>query len=117
MIEMSNNICLAMSYIWCFKPDVTFSQMIKTLGVAIEKGYISESGFVNNADALIFLVSGKNVKVLHSLQNNGRVCIANFAFNGHNHWVVVDANDNIIYNPLEHSVCVEKGKIVEYRIW
>ena len=29
---------------------------------------------------------------------------------------LVDAENNIIYNPLEHSNCVENGEM-EYRIW
>lgn len=115
--ELSNNCCLAMCYIWAFEPDVSFAKMVKYIGVALDKGYISEAGFVNDADKLIFLVSGKKVKVLHSYENNGKICIANFAFNEHNHWVVVDANDNVIYNPLEYSNCVSNGNIVEYRIW
>lgn len=115
--ELANNCCLAMCYIWSFEPDVSFAKMIKYLGVALDKGYISESGFVNDADKLIFMVSGKTTKVFYSTQNNGKMCIANFVNGKNNHWCVVDANDNVLYNPLEYSNCVENGHIEEYRIW
>ncbi len=117
LIELSNNICLAMCYIWAFEPDISYAKLIKTLGVAIEKGYISEEGYVRDADKLIFLATGKKVKVLYSSVNNGKVCAANFKCGANNHWVLVDANDNVVYNPLEYSNCVENGEIVEYRIW
>lgn len=117
LMELSNNICLCMCYIWAFEPDVYYAKMVKYIGVALDKGYISESGFVNDADKLIFMVSGKRTQVLYSTQNNGKMCIANFVNGDNNHWVVVDADDNVLYNPLEYSNCVKNGHIEEYRIW
>ena len=46
LIELSNNICLAICYIWAFEPNISYAKLIKILGVAIEKGYISEDGYV-----------------------------------------------------------------------
>lgn len=115
--ELANNCCLALCYIHAFEPDVSYAKMVKYLGVALEKGYITEAGYVADADKLIFLVSGKKVKVLHSSINNGKMCIANFINGKYNHWCLVDANDNVVYNPLEYSNCVENGHIGEYRIW
>ena len=115
--ELANNCCLAMCYIWAFEPDVSYAKMVKYIGVALDKGYISESGFVNDADKLIFMVSGKRTQVLYSSINNGKTCVANFKYGAKNHWVVVDGSDNVIYNPLEYSMCVENGFIVEYRVW
>lgn len=115
--ELADNCCLALCYIWAFEPDVSYAKMIKYLGAALDKGYISESGFVNDADKLIFMVSGKRTQVLYSTTNNGKMCIANWKFDKNNHWTVVDADNNVLYNPLEYSNCVSNGKIVEYRIW
>lgn len=115
--DLANNCCLCLCYIWAFEPNISYAKLIKILGVAIEKDYISEDGFVRDADKLIFLATGKKVRVLYSSVNNGKICAANFKYKSNNHWVLVDADDNIIYNPLEHSNCVENGEIVEYRIW
>lgn len=117
LITLSNNCCLAICYLWAFEPDISYAKIIKILGVAIEKGYISEDGFVRDADKLIFLATGKKVRVLYSSINNGKTCCANFKYGEKNHWVVVDGSNNILYNPLEYSNCVENGEIVEYRIW
>lgn len=115
--QLADNCCLCMCYLWAFEPNISYAKLIKILGVAIEKGYISEDGFVRDADKLIFLATGKKVKVLYSSVNNGKICAANFKYKSYNHWVLVDADNNIIYNPLERSNCVENGEIVEYRIW
>ena len=117
LITLSNNCCLALCYLWAFEPNISYAKLIKILGVAIEKGYISEDGFVRDADKLIFLATGKKVRVLYSSINNGKICCANFKYKNSNHWVLVDGADNIVYNPLECSNCVENGEILEYRIW
>ena len=115
--DLSINCCLAMCYIWSFEPDVSYPKMLKYLSISIEKGYISESGYVQNPDKLISLVSGKTKRVYKSKTNPGKMCIANFVNGANNHFVVVDANDNVVYNPLETSLCVKNGKIEDYRVW
>lgn len=117
LVTFSNSCCLALCYIHAFAPDISFANLVKVLGVAIEKGYISEDGFVRDADQFIHLLCCKKIRVLYSTVNNGKFCAANFKCGANNHWVLVDANDNVVYNPLEHSNCVENGEIVEYRIW
>ena len=63
------------------------------------------------------MVSGEKVKVEKLIKNPGKICIANFVNGANNHWCIVDENDNIIYNPLEMSLCVKNGHIEEYRAW
>lgn len=115
--ELANNCCLFMCYVWTNKPSVTYAEMLKYLALAIEKDYVSETGFVKDADKLIKLVTGKEVQVLMTNINPNKKCIANFVYGRNNHWCCVDENDNIIYNPLEYSNCVANGTIYEYRFW
>ena len=59
-------------------------------------------------------VEFKEIKSLTELSKYGRVAVR-FDYNGKSHWVGVERGE-LAYNPLKHSVCVEKGTPTTARI-
>lgn len=120
--EFNNNTCLFMCYIYCcgLIPD-TIEGWLDYYIHALKTGCINEEGFVLDAEKLIRLVSGRRVsvtkKAITDIKSIKEKCPVMYSMNGgkSGHFVVVE-NGEIIFNPLEVSQNVNKGKPVSARI-
>lgn len=119
--KFNNNTCLFMCYVYCVGliPD-TLSSWMDYYKTALEKKVISEEGFILDAEKLIFCLSGRKVSVtkkeIKSLSEIKEMAPVLFSINGKDgHFVVVE-NGKIVFNPLEVSQNVNKGKPISARI-
>lgn len=114
----AENSCLALCYLWYGKQSLSLADTMKYLSECMSKGYIADDGFVLNPEGILRLITNKSYKVTWQSVNPGKICIAEFYNGKHTHFVVVDANDTVIYDPLNESYTVRNGKIRSYReIW
>lgn len=60
-------------------------------------------------------VEFRDIKSLKDVMDVKGKCIVRYDFNGLGHWVGVE-DGKVVYNPLEKSVCVERGKPAKARI-
>ena len=113
--------CCAFTLMWClgYEPDDT--EAILTVGRMIDKGVLDSDCTVYWGACIDYLserkcrvefidITGK--KQIEKIKERTPV---KYEYNGKGHWVGVE-NGKIKFNPLEHSVCVEKGKPVTSRV-
>lgn len=120
--EFNNNTCLFMCYIYCcgLLPD-SLAGWLDYYIRALKAKCIDECGYVLDAEKLIRLVTGRRVSVtkkdIESIENITGPYPVMYSMNGgkSGHFVVVE-NGEIIFNPLEVSQNVNKGKPVSARI-
>lgn len=119
--EFNNNTCLFICYIYCcgLLPD-TLEGWLDYYSRALKAKCIGEDGFVLDAEKLIFCLTGRKVSVTKkAIQNIEEVTgpyPVMYSMNGgkSGHFVVVE-NGKIVFNPLEVSQNVNKGKPVSVR--
>lgn len=114
------NLCLFYCYAYC--ANVLFECAEDAYDAAEYyrlKKYLGADGFVNDADRLLTelgtataRVEKKKINSIKDIKEDTPVC---FQFGNKAHWVVV-RNGEIVFNSLEHSVCVEKGEPVFARV-
>ena len=111
-----------MCYVYCVGliPD-TLSSWMDYYKTALEKKVISEEGFILDAEKLIFCLSGRKVsvtkKAITDIKDIKQMCPVMYSMDGgkSGHFVVVE-NGQIVFNPLEVSQNVNKGKPISARI-
>lgn len=97
--------------------DIDPEEMVLNYDKLVDKGIIDEDCFVRDGDAFIHFFGSKKQVVFTSVDNKQYdKYIACFQLGTKGHFVVVDKNDNIIYNPYYNSICVRDGKIVGKRV-
>lgn len=118
--NFNNNTCLFMCYVYCcgLIPD-SIQDWLSYYITALNRGVIGEDGFVLDGAKLIQILSGRSVKVtkrnISSLSDVKKKSPVLFSVNGKDgHFVVVE-NGEIIFNPLEVSYNVNKGKPISVR--
>ena len=114
LLKMGNFGCLCMCYL--FMIDIDPEELVTNYDKLVDKGIIDEDCFVRDGDAFIAFF-GSRKKVLPTSVDNKQYdkYIACFQLGEKTHFVVVDKNDNIIYNPYYQSICAKEGKIVGKR--
>ena len=120
--EFNNNTCLFMCYIFCcgLAPD-SLAGWLDYYIKALKNGCIGEDGSVLDAEKLIYCLTGRKVtvtkKAITDIKDIKQMCPVMYSMNGgkSGHFVVVE-NGEIIFNPLEVSQNVNKGKPVSARI-
>lgn len=114
--ELADNCCLAMCYeeLWGIKND---ADKLKVLAEAIRQGYVEWSGTVVNPIGIARLCGHMEIKDIKrdTTYYGDETVVARFVHNGFNHFVLWK-HGQVIWNPLEKSVCVEKGTIESFRI-
>ena len=114
--EMADGLCLALCYteLWGIHND---GDKLKIIAEAIRQGYVEWDGTVKNPVELARLCGHTEViNIKKSATYDGHDTVpANFTHNGFNHFVLVKDGE-VVWNSLEHSKCVENGKIESYRI-
>lgn len=114
LIRMGNSSCLCMCYL--FMIDIDPEELVTNYDKLVAKEIIDEDCFVRDGDAFISFF-GSRKKVLFTSIDNKQYdkYIACFQLGEKTHFVVVDKDDNIIYNPYYQSICLKEGKIVGKR--
>ena len=105
--------CCALTLMWCLgvEPDHDIDALL-TVSRMIDEGVIERDCTVKWADAVRFLtgressVEFKNITSLEGIKERTPV---RFDYKGKCHWVGVERG-LIRFNPLEYSICVEKGR-------
>lgn len=110
LLMMGNYGCLCMCYLYMI--DIDPEQLVLNYDKLVDKGIIGEDCFVRDGDAFIAFF-GSRKKVLFTSVDNKQYdkYIACFQLGEKTHFVVVDKDDNIIYNPYLKSICVRDGAI------
>ena len=115
--NVASGCCLALCYL--YQAGVTEPmKQVELLWKAMDRGIIEKDGYVNNAEALLRLASNKSYNVTKStMYDEDKPVIACWSYNGNNHFVIINGKDKkVIWNPLDYSNCVAKGKITSYRV-
>lgn len=111
--------CLFFCYLYCSGAYTSESDALKKAAEAIENGTIEKDCTVSHPERIFYENAGRRVRILRkkisSLDEIKEKTPVNFVNGQFNHWVVVE-NGKIVFNPLERSVCVAKGKPTEARI-
>ncbi len=83
------------------------------------KGTLGADGFVRDADKLLQNLTARYARVekvkinsIADIKDETPVC---YQYGDKTHWVVV-RDGQIVFNSLEHSICVEKGEPVSARV-
>lgn len=103
--------CLCFCYLYMI--GIPLESLIEHYEELIKQGIIDNECFVKDAFAFCKYFLKKDVKIIFTSVDNKQYdkYISNFTYNGKNHFVVTDKDDKVIFNSLDHSVCVEKGRI------
>lgn len=111
--------CLFFCYLYCSGAYTSESDALKKAAEAIENGTIEKDCTVSHPERIFYENAGRRVRILRkkisSLDEIKEKTPVNFVNGNFNHWVVVE-NGKIVFNSLEKSVCVAKGKPTEARI-
>lgn len=115
LLKMGNFGCLCMCYLYMI--DIDPEELVTNYDKLVDKGIIDEDCFIRDGDAFIDFF-GSRKKVLFTSVDNKQYdkYIACFQLGDKTHFVVVDKDDNIIYNPYLKSVCVRDGAIKGKRV-
>lgn len=107
--------CLCFCYLYFI--GVPPENLITHYEDLIDRNIIDEECFVKDGYAFCKYFLGKDVKIIFTSVDNKQYdkYISNFTYNGKNHFVVTDKDDNVLFNSLDFSVCVNKGKIAGKR--
>lgn len=121
IIEFNNNTCLFICYVFCcgLLPE-SLADWMEFYKTALEKKVITEKGYITDADRLFYCLTGKKVKVIKqeitTIKDIKEKTPVLYSINGKDgHFVVVE-NGKIVFNPLEVSQNVNKGKPISARI-
>ena len=115
--NVANGCCLALCYLHIAGVTEDLKK-IDLLWKAMDRGIIEKDGYVNDAAALLRLATNKSFNIMKSTDyNEDKPVIAKWEYNGNAHFVIVNGKDKkVIWNPLDYSNCVAKGKITSYRV-
>lgn len=110
--------CCALTVLWWVGVDAADKEAISIINDAINAGVIGEDCTVKWKGFISWL-TGREVDVdfidIVSIKNIKEKTIVRYDYNGKYHWVGVE-NGKVVFNSLEKSVCVEKGKPTTARV-
>ncbi len=110
--------CCAFVLLWCLGIEPDNMEAIELVNDMINAGVIEKDCTVKWAEAVKFLtgrditVEFKNIKDILSIKDRTPV---RYDYKGQGHWVGVERG-MIAFNPLEYSLCVDKGRPVTARL-
>lgn len=110
--------CCAFVLLWCLGIEPEDIQAIELVSDMIDAKVIEKDCTVHWAEAVKFLmgrdvkVDFKDIKDILSIKDRTPV---RYDYKGKGHWVGVERG-MIAFNPLDYSLCVDKGRPVTARI-
>ena len=116
LLNMGNNGCLCMCYLYSIGIDP--EQLVFHYDRLVERGIIDEDCWVNDGDAFLryFGSEKKNKKDVDLDNKQYDKYIACYQKGKSSHFVVVDAQNNILYNSYLNSICVKEGTLISKRV-
>ena len=118
--NFNNNTCLFMCYVYCcgLLPD-NIQDWLSYYITALNRGCIGEDGFILDGAKLINVLTGRSVTVtkrdITDIKDIKKKSPVMYSIDGKSgHFVVVE-NGKIVFNPLEYSRNVDKGKPISVR--
>ena len=119
--NFNDNTCLFICYLYCMglEPD-TLADWMDHYKTALQKKCIDEEGFVLDAEKLLLYLTGKKWSVtkkeINTIKDIKERTPVFYSIDGKSgHFVVVEDGE-IVFNPLEVSNNVKKGKPISARI-
>lgn len=111
--------CCALCVLWWAGVEATDREALTILNDAINAGVIDSDCLVHWKDFIRWL-TGREVEVdfveeVATIKDFKSKTIVRYDYNGNSHWVGVE-NGKVVFNPLESSVCVTKGKPFTARV-
>lgn len=118
--NFTTNLCLFYCYLFCIGIDfATAEDAFEEADKRRRQGILGNDGTVLDAERLLGAFLGYKPSVtkqeITSIGGITKKTPVRYDYNGHSHWVVVE-NGKIVFNSIENSVCVAKGKPVTARI-
>ena len=110
--------CCAFVLLWCLGIEPDNMEAIELVNDMINAGVIEKDCTVHWMEAVKFLtgrditVEFKNIKDILSIKDRTPV---RYDYKGQGHWVGVERG-MIAFNPLEYSLCVDKGRPMGARL-
>lgn len=98
---------------------VSDQYVIRYYDVAINKKAMDADCYVKDPATLLKLVTGKNYKVVKSdtLDDKADIIIAKWKTATHEHFVLMNKENQVIYDALGESNTVKNGYIDSYRLF
>ena len=118
--KFNDSTCLFMCYLYCIgiEPD-KLSSWMRYYADALDKGVLSEEGYVLDGEKLLYLLTGKKYTIekaaIDSIKDLKGPYPVQYVCGDYGHFVVVE-NGEIVFNPLEYSNCVTNGRPASARI-
>lgn len=106
--------CLFFSY--CYIGGIDVYKALSNVPNLIELKILKDDMTVNNAVKLYeYFDIDATVSISSEAPKDDELYCAGYTNNGYKHWVAC-RKGNVVFNSLDHSVCVEKGKATDFRI-
>lgn len=118
LVTISKYMCCASVALWIMGIDEKehISIVADELGKGLENDCtVRWFEFFERVTGRKINIEFKDIKSLNDLKDYKCKIAVRYDYNGYSHWVGVE-NCKIVYNSLEKSQCVEKGKPVTARI-
>jgi len=114
LLNMGHSGCLALCYLYCIGVDP--EELVFKYDELVEKKIMTEDCYILDGDKFIKMFgSDKKVKRVDINDTSADLYIAYYKFNNIGHFVVVDKDNNVVYNSFYESVSVKYGNMVEKR--
>lgn len=115
--------CYFMSIIFMFKPALLETDDVRGVlalyAECVARGYMTSNCYVLQPCAIVSRL-GVNVDdrpAWSSDPASDGPCIVRFTLRGTSHFAVIDASQNVVYDPWENSNAVRYGTRADYRVF
>ena len=114
LLSMGHSGCLALCYLYMIGIDP--EELVYKYDELVENKIMTEDCYILDGDKFIKMFgSNKKVKRVDLNDTSCNLYIAYYKFQNIGHFVVVDKNNNIVFNSFYDSVSVKYGNMVEKR--
>ena len=115
LLSMGHSGCLALCYLYMI--DIDPEELVFKYDELVDNKIMTEDCYILDGDKFIKMFgSNKKVKRVALNDTNYDLYIAYYNFQSIGHFVVVDKDNNVVYNSFYESVAVKYGNMVEKRV-
>ncbi len=106
--KIGQNGCLLLCD--CYIAHINPIEAISKFNELLEARIIRKDCYILDHEKLLYLLSGHRLKYIKTnVAPENCLYISNWIYEKNNHFVVMK-NNQIVWNPLDYSTCVNKGK-------
>ena len=106
--------CLFFCY--CYIGGINLYKALSNITNLMDLKILDSEMTVNSAAKLYeYFGISADISISSTPPSDNSLYCAGYTNNGYKHWVVC-RNGNVVFNSLDHSVCVEKGKATDFRV-